>query len=512
MSLRGAKNSARERKHAVVTFQEGDMKKLLPTIIAHLSSLTLTVILLAALSVTISITILENEIIAIIQRHQLWQGAALKYIISLFGFNDLYNSIWFKSLLLLFYLNLLLCTVKRIPRTLKTLGMFNHKTDHQIPARSSLKETFILHSINPDFIGQLRLLLSAKISDPLIHYRDRLAVFFSQKGRYAHLGFYLAHGGLLFLLMGGLLSTSSYEGNLYLREGEIVDTLFVKEGRNQCVKKLDFALRLEPCETTPSGNDSPLSYCSTISFLESGTVHKTEVLEGYHTTSYKGVRIALSRTRKDVDYLTVVATTPKRSGGNTKVTSLKRHEFFRVPEMGHIIRLKDIFSLSRPTSEKPLLKKMETSSQNSSPPLSKYMVTLEVYGENNTLLYSPAVFSKNSTYQQPWDKDYNFSLLEIKKIEPQSIILKISSEPGGQLVWTGLAMAILGFSMMFFLSHRKFWVKVEEKSGHYHLTLAAWSSRNPEALKDYFEEIKELAGRHYESKDSPPYQVGPFPG
>jgi len=120
------------------------------------------------------------------------------------------------------------------------------------------------------------------------------------------------------------------------------------------------------------------------------------------------------------------------------------------------------------------------------------------------LLYSPAVFSKESNYQQPWDEDYDFSLLGIKNIEPrgQGIILKISSEPGGQLVWTGLAMAILGFSMMFFLSHRKFWVKVEEKSGHYHLTLAGWSSRNPESLKDYFDEIKRLAQGQYASTDS----------
>jgi cytochrome c biogenesis protein len=440
---------------------------------------------------------MEHEINNIIQRHQLWQGATLQYIISLLGFNDPHNSIWFKSILILFYLNLLLCTVKRIPWTLKTLGLFNHKTDHEIPARPSLKETFIFTAINPDFIGQLRSLLSAKISDPSIHYRDRLAVFFSQKGRYAHLGFYLAHGGFLFLLMGGLLSTASYEGNLYLREGETVDTLFVKEGKNQSVKKLAFALRLEPCEAAAPGNGSPC----TISFLQSGVVQKTEVLEGYHSTVYRGVRIALSRSRKDVVYLTNLATTPKRPGGKTRITSIQRHEFFSVPETGHIIRLKDIFSPFLPISEKPLFKRMDTSSQNSSTPLSKYMVTLEVFGENNKLLYSPTVFSKKSTYQKPWDEDYDFSLLGIKKIEGQNIILKISSEPGGQLVWTGLAMAILGFSMMFFLAHKKIWVTVEEKSGHYHLTLVGWSSRNLESLKNYFEEIKKLARGQYEPKD-----------
>jgi hypothetical protein len=124
-----------------------------------------------------------------------------------------------------------------------------------------------------------------------------------------------------------------------------------------------------------------------------------------------------------------------------------------------------------------------------------YMVTLEVYGEGNKLLYSPTVFSRGSSHQQPWDEDYDFSLLDIKKIDPpgKGTLLKISFEPGGEFIWAGLVMAIFGFSMMFFLSHRKLWVKVEERSGHYHLALAGWSSRNPEPLKDCFKKIKELA-------------------
>jgi cytochrome c biogenesis protein len=399
------------------------------------------------------------------------------------------------SLLILFYLNLLLCTLRRLPSTLKVLGLFNHKTAQLVPSRLSLKETFILHSISPDFTGQLRSLLSANISNPLIYYRDRLSVFFAQKGRYSHLGFYLAHGGLLFLLMGGLLNTSSYEGNLYLREGETVDTFFVKKGGKQSVKKLDFALRLDSFKGTPPGNNSLLSQRNTISFLQSGAVQKTEFLEGYRTASYKGVRIALSSTREGFDYLTRLATTPKRPDGKTRVKSLKPHQFFRVPETGHLIRIKNIFSPSLSTLQKSSFKKPVAPSQNSNAYLSMYMVTLEVYGEKNKLLYSPTVFSRESSYQQPWDEDYDFSLLDIKKIDPpgKGTALKISFEPGGEFIWAGLVMAIFGFSMMFFLSHRKLWVKVEERSGHYHLTLAGWSSRNPEPLKDCFKKIKALA-------------------
>jgi cytochrome c biogenesis protein len=470
------------------------VKKLANTIITYLSSLTFTVILLAALSVTVSLSIMEGEISAVIQRNQVWQETILNNLFSLFGFNDLYNSFWFMSLLLLFYLNLLLCTLRRIPLTLKVLGLFNHRVSQKVPSRSSLKETFILHSMNPDFIGQLRSLLSARIANPSIFYRDRLAVFFAQKGRYAHLGFYLTHGGFLFLLMGGLLSTSSYQGNLYLREGETVDTLFVKKGKTQCVKKLDFALRLDSCKGTPLGNTSPLLHRTTISFLQSGDVQKTEFLEGYRTATYKGVRIASSSTREDLDYLVLLATTAKKPEGKTRVKSLKRHQFFRVPETGHLIRIKNIFSPSLSTLQNSSFTRPVTRTHNNNSPLSMYMVTLEVYGEGNKLLYSPAVFSRESGYQQPWDEDYSFSLLDVKTIDSpaKGTSLKISSESGGQLIWMGLVMGILGFSMMFFLSHRKLWVKVEERSGYYHLTLAGWSSRNLKPLKDCFKRIKEL--------------------
>lgn len=134
-----------------------------------------------------------------------------------------------------------------------------------------------------------------------------------------------------------------------------------------------------------------------------------------------------------------------------------------------------------------------------------YMVTLEVYGEKNKLLYSPAVFSGESSYQQPWNEDYDFSLLNVKKIDSpgKGTSLKISSEPGGQLIWMGLVMGIVGFSMMFVLSHRKLWVTVEERSGYYHLTLTGWSSRNLKPLKDCFKKIKELA-------QIPPH-LTPFP-
>jgi cytochrome c biogenesis protein ResB len=112
------------------------------------------------------------------------------------------------------------------------------------------------------------------------------------------------------------------------------------------------------------------------------------------------------------------------------------------------------------------------------------MVTLEVYGNNNKLLHAPFVFFKKNRHHHPWDKEYAFSLLGIEQHEPICRTrLKISFEPGAQIIWTCFYIAILGFAMMFTLSHRKLWVQVEKKEGNFHITLASWASRNPESLR-----------------------------
>ena len=71
--------------------------------------------------------------------------------------------------------------------------------------------------------------------------------------------------------------------------------------------------------------------------------------------------------------------------------------------------------------------------------------------------------------------------------------LLISTEPGGNLIWLGAAIAIAGFSLIFLLSHRWIWVAVEKGTGGSSITIAGWTSRNPDVLRHYARLIKKLA-------------------
>ena len=471
------------------------MKKTFCSIIDHLSSLTFTLIILTILALTISITIMEDEIMSIFQNCSLSQDATTYRLFNLFGFSDLYNSWWFKTLLVLFSINLLVCTLKRIPKTLKLLGAFSPKSTNSIPANVCYTESFSLYA--PHRHGEQRAyyLLSQALSRPTIHQEGNTSVFFSQKGRYAHLGFYCAHVSLLVLLFGGVVGSSSYNGDVSIREGQMIDTVFINKDSTPCIKKLDFAIRLDNAEVLSVAkrrNHAPKNpYRSTITIVREGERVKTAILEGYQTINYNGVRIAQSRFRVKGSSRIALSVTPQTPGGKNRVRTVGRHDYFMVPETGHTIRIKNILSLHTAPLHENILRTSAGFSQNSTDPLSRYMVTLEVYGNNNKLLHAPFLFSKKSKDHHPWEKEYAFSLLGI---EPDESVyrtqLKISFEPGAQIIWTCLSIAILGFAMMFTLSHRKLWVQVEKREGTLHLTLAGWANRNPESLRSGLETLK----------------------
>ena len=284
------------------------------------------------------------------------------------------------------------------------------------------------------------------------------------------------------------MGSASYDGDVSMREGEMIDTIFIKKDGDPCIEKLDFAIRLDRSEVVSAakrGNDSPENlYRSTITIVRKGKSVKTGILEGYETINYNGSRIAQSRLRDKGSDRVSLSVTPKTPGGKSRVHTLGRHDYFTVPETGHTIRIKNILSLHNSPFNENILRTSAASSQNSTASLSSHMVTLEVYGNDNKLLHAPVVFSRKSRDHHPWEEKYAFSLVGIEQDDPvYRTRLKISFEPGAQIIWTCFYSAILGFAMMFTLSHRKLWVQVEEKEEDVHITLAGWASRNPESLR-----------------------------
>lgn len=464
------------------------MKKRRCSILDYLSSITFTLIILTLLTLTASLAMIGDDLLDIFKGYGLSRNGPLLGIFNLFACSGLSTSWWFKTLFFLFSLNLFTCTVKRIPSTVNILGHPGPGRNTTLPANLCYRKSFLLTAPHRDCEERCYRLLSEKWSRPLLHREGNRSVFFSQKGRCAHMGFYCAHLSLLVLLAGGMVGRASYHGEVSLREGETSNTVFTKKDGEPAITKLDFCMRLDRTGSVSPGKEGKhsrgKSYQSTITIVEQGKRIKTLGLAGYQTFNHKGVRIAQSGFTDPGSERVYLSVTPKVPGAQRRIHTVGRHDCFTVPETGHTIRVRNI--LSPPPS--PVDEKKPGTSgagpQGRAALLSGHLVTLEVYGTHNKLLHTPFVSSKQQKDHHPWDGDYAFSLLGIEQDTlPCRIWFHLSFEPGAHIIWASLYGAILGFAMMFTLSHRKLWVVLEGRGSSVHITLAGWASRNPENLR-----------------------------
>lgn len=70
--------------------------------------------------------------------------------------------------------------------------------------------------------------------------------------------------------------------------------------------------------------------------------------------------------------------------------------------------------------------------------------------------------------------------------------LQLARDPGMNVVWIGSALLVIGLCIMFYVSHRKLWIVLEQKGDAVHLKVAGMSNRNPVAFD---REFGELPGR-----------------
>ena len=67
--------------------------------------------------------------------------------------------------------------------------------------------------------------------------------------------------------------------------------------------------------------------------------------------------------------------------------------------------------------------------------------------------------------------------------------LQLAKDPGMDVVWIGSAILVLGLCIMFYIAHRKVWIRIEDSDGVANIQITGLSNRNPIAFEQEFEEL-----------------------
>ena len=381
------------------------------------------------------------------------------------SFFDMYHSWWFMLLLYLLTVNLVACSIKRLPRVWKIAFEPQLVMDEALEKSLSLTGDF---KVPGDSLATLKDILKGSIGEPVVTERDGVVYLFAQKNPWSRLGVYVVHASIIIIFIGALIgSFFGYKAFVNIVEGTSVDTVYTQKEKPI---KLDFAVRCESFSVSYYNTGAPKEFKSVLTILENGKPVKG--LENRPTIvndplSYKGVTFYQSSYGQSGEGSAYHFNVRNRKGGQPVHLDLKK-------------------GVPAPISGNATLEVLEATQE-----VSQFMpefkgpaakVKLTVAGK------APESFIVFKNHPEIEAQRNGELILEFAGADEKLFTgLQVAKDPGVWIVWLGCALMTIGIFMAFFMSHLRVWVRVSGGKG----VIGGTASKNPAAFEGKFEALLE---------------------
>jgi len=440
--------------------------------------LTITLlILLAGLSVFGTLIIQNATRPEYLQRY----GVGLYEVLNFFNLFDMYHSWWFSFILLLLVINLVACSVHRLP------GIFS-----QISRPSGDLEDRMLKTI--PYVEKIQIPNQAKkeedIQSSLKKWSrkwerietDRAITLFSEKGRLSRLGVPVTHLSILIILIGGILgSLYGFKGRVEILKGETMDQVFVRAKDKEIPRPLGFSVRCDDFKITyydlPGRQEKHVKdYTSLLTILENGKEVLKRTVQVNHPLHFKGLAFY------QANYGAIHDVTLEVQWKNKKEKTT-----FVVPE-GATVPVPNSNSLIRVLQYSPEVHNFGEGVQ---------VVLLKPNQE-------PRSFWLLKAYPKFDEQRKDEFILTFEGDVPREYTgLSVTKDPGVWVVWVGCSLMIFGLIISFFFSHQRVWARIPKSLGG-EIVLAGSANKNRlgfektfgELVGDLHKKISEAGGRN----------------
>jgi cytochrome c biogenesis protein len=426
--------------------------------------LTISLLILLAILSIIGTVILQNATPSeYIQRY----GIGLYEVLNFFNLFDMYHSLWFSAILLLLVINLITCSVHRLPGILSQIsrgsGPLEDKTLKTLPyvekiqISNAIKEEHFQSSLKRWFKNWGRI------------ETERAVTLFSEKGRYSRLGVPITHLSILIILIGGILgSLYGFKGHVNILEGDTVNQIFLRAKDEEKPKPIDFSIRCDDFNITyynlPGRKEKHVKeYTSVITILENGKEILKKTVQVNHPLHYKGLAFYQSNYGAIHDVTLGIQWKGK-----------KEKTFFKIGE-GNTVPVPNTNYLIR---------------------MLKYEHDVHNFGEGAQVV----LFKPNQEPRPFWllkavpkfdeQRKDEFILTVEDVTEKEYTGLSVTKDPGVWVVWIGCGLMIFGLILSFFFSHQKVWVRIPKSPGG-EVVLAGSANKNRMGFEKTFGELLE---------------------
>lgn len=385
----------------------------------------------------------------------------------------LYQSGWYLTLLLLFALNIVVCTLARLgAKWRKAFGPMG-ATDVQTLMAMKVKSRFRL-ALPPaaarDRLGAVLRSRHYRLASPAT---GKGGVLLARKRRLGWFGSDIVHLGLLVILIGGFTSgLGGRRNDLALLEGQAAD-----------VPLAGFRVRLDKFETQYYPQGGVKDWKSTVTVLENDAPVLTRVVEVNHPLTYRGFSFYQARVGWDWESPRLELLIKKSNDpAFSRTVSLKTGQ--RVPvddaDVSHV-------AVRRFIPDFVLGEGNEARSRSQEP--NNPAALVEAWkGEER--VFSGWVFARYPDFGQGHGAGQAALSFVLKDYEaPQFSVLEAARDPGANLIWLGCLLVTGGLFLAFYWPPREIRVVLEEAQGKVEVTAGGHAPKSREAFQAEFESV-----------------------
>jgi len=376
---------------------------------------------------------------------------------------DMYHAWWFVSLLVLFSLNLIACSLDRIPNVVRILRKDNLAADvARLEKRG--RSRHLLSSLPVEqAAARVRDLLAGSGWRFAAREREGGTLFFADKGGWTRFGVYTVHGSILVIFIGAIIgSIWGYKASVMIAEGTSTEQVYARD-ENHTPIPLGFKLRCDRFLLTYYDNGMPKDYISDLSVIQDGKVVLRKRIEVNDPLQYAGLTFYQS-SYQPIENQYVIYLKNIDTGAFQNFIVMPRRQM-RWPQEKVSF---GIVERRNPDLVGRFQHKIWFSDGNGKP------VSFWVSENRPVRLERPG-----ATYT-----------VEVKQRFATG--LQVAKDPGVWPVYIGCSLMLLGLAVVFFMSHRRIWVWVRPEGAGSRIVLSGNANKNKEGLEKDLDNLESL--------------------
>jgi cytochrome c biogenesis protein len=389
-------------------------------------------------------------------------GVSLARLFETMSITNMYHSWWFITLLCLFALNLVICSIKRLPGVWSTVAADNLCINtEQLEKMSFTHRTDTGLVISDSAERVLQCLTSAGWKKPQQLEGEGFTLLFAQHGAWTRFGVYVVHISILIILTGAIAgSLFGFQAYVFLPEGRSTNNIFLRENKQPF--PLGFELQCDRFEKSFYPNGMIKQYRADLTVLDQNLKepYKKSIIVNDPLT-YKGLSFYVGDSFPLEEFFIQIR---NQTSGMQQAFRVPTER--DVPWQGTDVSFR-VEELTRDQDGAVMKAKIRFASKTTDEPTifwvkDKETVTIGTPGEDFTLSFR----------------------------QLHSTLLLITKDPGILIVYCGFILMIIGLSISFFLSHRRIWAHITpQDKNRTHILLSGTSNKHRLAFEQSFEKL-----------------------